>query len=213
MDAYTLTSELAKAFAWPTGAVVIVLLLRKQLEMLIPLLKKVKIKDFEAEFVSETLERAEKTAAQALSPNANALAASVPAAMVPSSLAKVGVDPDLLLASPEAAILDTWQRFEQVAREAATRLKIAYPARASLRDILEAIQQHGLFADAQMRLFNDLSVLRNMAAHGDRNHSITVAAATRFLGLLGPLIQYFESLAPLGKDEDSSSQSNESPSI
>src|SRR5580704_6626300 len=134
MDAYTLTSELAKAFAWPTGAVVIVLLLRKQLEMLIPLLKKVKIKDFEAEFVSETLERAEKTAAQALSPNANALAASVPAAMVPSSLAKVGVDPDLLLASPEAAILDTWQRFEQVAREAATRLKIAYPARASLRD-------------------------------------------------------------------------------
>ncbi len=50
MDRLTFTIEIIKSVSWPLTALVIVLILRKPIIALPPLIKKLKIKDVEIEF-------------------------------------------------------------------------------------------------------------------------------------------------------------------
>jgi len=56
MDALTFISELIKAVAWPVTAIALVVLLRKPIVELIPLLRRLKYKELELEFAQEVSE-------------------------------------------------------------------------------------------------------------------------------------------------------------
>lgn len=56
MDVLTFISELIKSLAWPVAIIILVILLRKPIVELIPLLRRLKYKDLELEFSQEVTE-------------------------------------------------------------------------------------------------------------------------------------------------------------
>jgi hypothetical protein len=68
--------------------------------------------------------------------------------------------------------------------------------------IMETLHHKLLVTDEQIRLFDNLAALRNLAAHGGRDNAISAAAATRFQAIIDPLIRYFDSLRPASDHED-----------
>lgn len=208
MDGFTLTDGLVKSLAWPVAAVVMVILLRNPLAKLIPLLRKLKYKEWEAEF-SEKLDRVEKTAAAAaqsttpvpvaaegeLSPQER-LGAELDAADASVRYSK------LLEFSPPSAMYAAWSDFEAAVQEAATRLRLP-PATGGLPEIRESVPglarrfyENKWLTLGQYRLLGELAALRRFADHPGKDESITAADATRFLALVSPFVRYFNLLTP-----------------
>jgi hypothetical protein len=194
MDWKTFVADLVKSLAWPCAAIAMVWLLRVPLGRLIRLLRKLKYKEFEAEF-SQDLNKLEKVASKSTLP----VDETTPQDRLLGELNVAdGIirHVDLLEASPEAAILTAWVELQQEIYQAAVRLTISRPKSASAFAIREKFWQDGWLTPEQYRLIIALHRLRNKAAHGGPDHVITVADATRFLALIEPLIRYFRSLTP-----------------
>jgi len=118
MDTTTFIVELIKALAWPAVIVGLILFLRKPLRDLIPLLIRLKYKDFEIEF-GKKIEEAKAEAAVELSKEA-AVKALPP--QPDEKLAK------LAEVSPRAAVLEAWRQTEhELVRAAAEVLRKQMP--------------------------------------------------------------------------------------
>lgn len=209
MDKLTFADDLVKSLAWPVVAIVMALTLRKSLVKLIPLLRKLKFKDLEAEF-SEKLEQAEKSAAKVIvSPTITVDLDRIQLGAKPKDdiVLQHPIDSELVIppeiferyiklleVSPEAVVLLAWRDFEAAIRHAAIRFTLRNPKGNWLREVVEHFRLRGYLTAEQYRLYMDLNALRILAAHGS-DRVISVADASRFLGLITPLTQYFQTLA------------------
>ncbi|HCL4197583.1 hypothetical protein ACSEVB_28425 [Pseudomonas aeruginosa] len=153
MDFLTFISELIKALAWPavTGAALIVL--RKELRMLLPFLRRLKAGPVEAEFERDVNQLKEM------------VDEPVPP-LSPDVMASKEFLFQLATLHPRSAILESWVRVEAAARAALTR-RSTMPAKpyltaASLAKELSGI---GVLSDTQVTLYHELRRLRNDTAH------------------------------------------------
>jgi len=147
----TFFTEIIKALAWPVAVVVILLLIRKPLTRLIPLLRKLKWKEWELEFDEKVVEL--KSAAQAL-PHPAKSAPELPS----SDLTQLAEQ------SPRAAILEGWIKVERAAANAISkRLPPGGMATRSAQPKLLA--SHNILDTQQLHIYNGLRELRNKVVH------------------------------------------------
>src|SRR5271157_6230693 len=111
MDWLNFLTNIVASLAWPCTIIIIIFLMRKPIRDLLPLLQRLKYKEFELEFgkrveeVKEEIETALPGEAQRILPSQE-------------------VEPLVKLAeiSPSAAVLESWRSVEHAAIEAAQRL-------------------------------------------------------------------------------------------
>lgn len=156
MDVLTLVSELGKSLAWPVTTIVLVFLLRKPLIELVPLLKRLKYKEFELEFSQEVSELKAEVEAMAKEKGEDS----------PS----VSADSERLLSlvsfSSRAAIMEAWLEVESAAVTTASSLWGQSPS-DTFRDMPklgEYLMQCKVIDQKQLAVFHKLRELRNKAA-------------------------------------------------
>lgn len=158
MELFALLVQALYAIAWPAVVLVVLHYVRKPLADLLPLLVRLKYKDFELDF-SRRLEEAEAEAVALPPPTPQALAAPPGESLF--ALAKV---------SPRAAILEAWIRVEHAAAEALSRRGLSPPSRQihSPMELIKLLEREDIIDSQLLPLFHDLRGLRNSAAHAHR---------------------------------------------
>jgi len=157
MDSLTFISELIKAVAWPVTAIVLVILLRKPIVELIPLLRRLKYKEFELEFSQEVSEL--KAEVEAIAKEKGEEAPSI--ASTSSNLL------NLLAFSTRAAIMEAWLEVETAAVTVASSFWGQSPndTYRNMPKLGEYLLQCKVIDEKQLAVFNKLRQLRNKAAH------------------------------------------------
>ncbi|MBN6350233.1 hypothetical protein JZM10_01965 [Providencia rettgeri] len=154
MDVLKFFSELIKALAWPMATIILVILLRKPVVELIPLLRRLKYKEFELEFSKEVSElKAEVEAiAKEKSPS------------VPVSSSRLL---DLVSFSTPAAIMEAWLEVESAAISTASSFwgQSTNDALKNTQKLGEYLLQCKVIDREQLDIFNKLRHLRNKVAH------------------------------------------------
>lgn len=158
MDTLTFIAELAKAFAWPGFILLLILLLRKPIRDIIPLLTRLKYKDFELEFGR----RVEEVKAEA----AFELLEEEPREILPRELGERIYK--LAEISPRAAVLEAWRTIENEAMEIA-KAELQRQGRELekplLHNALRILERAERIDQQTSGLIKELRSLRNQAAH------------------------------------------------
>jgi len=157
MDVLTFLSELIKAAAWPVTTVVLVVLLRKPIVELIPLLRRLKYRELELEFSQEVSE---------LTAEAEAIAKEkgeevVPIASTSSNLL------NLVAFSTRAAIMEAWLEVESASVTIASSFwgQSSNDTFRNIPKLGEYLLQCKVIDEKQLSVFIKLRGLRNKAAH------------------------------------------------
>ncbi len=157
MDVLTFLSELVKAVAWPATVIVLVVLLRKPIVELIPLLHRLKYKELELEFSQEISEL--KTEVEAIAKEKGEEAPST--ASTSSNLLS------LVAFSTRAAIMEAWLEVESASVAVASSFwgKSPNETLRNMPKLGEYLLQCNVIDGKQLSVFNKLRQLRNKAAH------------------------------------------------
>ncbi len=157
MDALTFISELIKSAAWPVTVIVLVVLLRKPIVELTPLLRKLKYKELELEFAQEVSEL--KAEVEAIAKEKGEVAPSI--ASTPSNLLNI------VTFSTRAAIMEAWLEVESASVTVASSFWGRSPDEAfkNMPRLGEYLLQCKVIDEKQLSVFNKLRQLRNKAAH------------------------------------------------
>jgi hypothetical protein len=162
MDWLTFIVEIAKALGWPGAFVVALLVLRKPLKGLIPLLTKLKYKDIELEF-GKGMELAKEEAAALPQPENRKLEQD----LLPEKIMR------LAAVAPRAGVLESWRMVEAELAALGRRLpstlqkavSAAGPLHIRTNDVLRQLE-HEQQADPRLvSVLRHLKHLRNEAAH------------------------------------------------
>lgn len=155
----TFFSSLIDSLAWPAAVILGVLLFRKPLADLVPLLRRLKYKEFEVEF-ERGLEAARIEAADVI-PEPTTFPAEA------GALAERVVE--LARVSPRATIFEAWRDVEMEARALAERRQLDLHDRelkVPLR-LGDALNVRGVITKDEVGLYHRLRQLRNEAVHAD----------------------------------------------
>jgi Sec-independent protein translocase protein TatA len=163
MDSLTFIAELVKALAWPMSIVLMVFLLRHVLRDLLPSLRKLKYKEFEAEF-SEELAKAELQAEQAKLPSPEQ------AVEIASSMSEPVNEKYKRLAeiAPRVAIMEAWRDVELALNAAATGWDFDNPqddSSPNLSSVIARLTREGKLDPGEQDFLEYMRSLRNRAAH------------------------------------------------
>lgn len=183
MDALTFISEIIKSLAWPAAVVSLVIMLKKPIAQLIPLLRKLKYKELEMEFSKEIAElKAE---------------ASVPISSVGQSTSTQTSPANRLLQlvnfSTRAAIMEAWLEVEAAATEVASSFWNEPPS-DTLRNypkLGEYLLQCQVIDKKQLEIFNKLRQLRNKAAHAEELN-LSESDAKSYIELASALVTHIK---------------------
>jgi uncharacterized protein YutE (UPF0331/DUF86 family) len=191
LDSLSFTAELINTLAWPLTVLVIIVLLRKPIAGLIPLLQHIKYKDFELEFGRQIREvRAEANE-------------ELPPPKKPEAAIAQAPDPlfELSRISPRAAVLEAWKQVETAALDAAQRndVPLKYRDAASPVRVIRVLENADVVDPAVMAIFHDLRALRNQAAHAPE-FALSTEAVLEYVELAKRLIDY---LRTAERDADS----------
>jgi len=176
MDSLTFVIRLIEALAWPTAVVMILFAFRREVQALLPLIRKLKAGPLEAEFERDIREISEEAGGKA------------------KTEVQIAPDPrqkmlrDLARVNPRSAILEAWLGIESAVRRAALqRVGTSPPPDVSspLRAMRELVQFDVIKSD-DAALFQDLRGLRNQAAHLE-NFSPSQEAALKYVDLASGL--------------------------
>jgi hypothetical protein len=156
MDGLTFASEVIKALAWPAAVSITVLVLRREIKALLPLVKKLKAGPIEAEFDREVRELKEQAERQ-------------PPALSPAPVSTSERQKLLQLAelNTRSAVIEAWHNVEFAAR----RVVEAHDRSISTRELqsssalLRSLNRFEILSRDEVALFNDLRALRNQAVH------------------------------------------------
>lgn len=181
MSALTFIAELVKTLAWPVTVMILVWLLRKPIRELVPLLTRLKYKDFEVEFGRHMAEL--KAEASEELPPREPVAAGVGEEGALNELAKL---------SPRAAITEAWRQVEVAALQAARRSDISLsPTEVTTTRVIRSLEQCRLIDAGKIALLHDLRGLRNQAAHAP-DFAISTEAALDYIQLARRMREYLE---------------------
>lgn len=156
MDWLQFIASLIGSLAWPAVVLAAVVLLRRPLAALLPLLRRLKYKDIEVEFDREVRELRDEAAA-VLPP----LPRAVPSTVPENALL------ELASVSPRAAVVEAWLRVESAARRAIERRGVRPESGQALAGLqLTRTLRHAEILDNSARAVLDrLRMLRNQAVH------------------------------------------------
>jgi hypothetical protein len=143
------------SLAWPTCVLALVLLLRQPIHGLVPLLQRLKYKDFEMEFGRRVEEIKDEVASE------------LPTEPSQKPLATVE-DKILGLAefSPRAAVLEAWREVETAALAAARRIsKLPFDQRTHVYHAFRLLESMPNVDRSTTGALRELRALRNEAAH------------------------------------------------
>lgn len=166
--------RIIEALAWPGVALIALFVLRGPIADLIPMLQRLKYKDLELEFERD-LDKLREEARDARSKTT-----------LPPSDESVVADLDYYLqqvreSSPRNAVIEAWLGLESSAVSTATHFKLMpEQARVTASSALKALVTAGVLSDNDMRIINELRLLRNKAVH-ELSASISEYEAAKFL--------------------------------
>ena len=177
MDLLTFIAEIVTALAWPGAVLLIVLILRRPLIALIPLLRSLKYGDLEIDF-EKGLAEAELAAGVEL-PTKDIQA---PKNTIRSELA------DMALTSPQAAAIEAWRRVENALVTLARSRQIdVAPAVWAMPLVLSAFMLgDGVITQSQHELVLRLKNLRDRAVHTVK-FQLSAEEAIRYIDLANRL--------------------------
>ena len=157
MDRLTFISNLVDALAWPLAAVAALMLLRRPIMDLLPSIKKLKISEFEAEFSKELSKVREKAGS-----NGEA---------IEDQTMRTRLDEltDLVEIGPNAAVLSAFQEVENAAKYLLDSIgqTIDYSIGSPYKVMGRILNEAGLFDNKNLKVFDELRILRNKVAHAD----------------------------------------------
>ncbi|MFA6003334.1 MAG: hypothetical protein WC881_04630 [Elusimicrobiota bacterium] len=156
MDGTTFSVDMIKALAWPLTTIVLAFLLREPLKALIPLITRLKYKDFELEFDRKVEELRNKAADELPIKTTEYVAPALPAPMA-----------KLVIASPRAAIIEAWRLVELAVVKRARRLihgRGDEPTKVSFHEALRELENDAKIGPS-VQFLAPLRRLRNQAAH------------------------------------------------
>jgi hypothetical protein len=154
MDWLSFVAKFLEHMAWPVVAVVLVALLRKEIRILVPFLKRIKAGPLEADFDRDLRELKAQTpdSAKTIAP--------------PAQAASKELLVQLAELHPRSAILEAWVRVEAAARTALGRKGLAgKDGYLSAARLPERLAEQGMLQQGQVTLFHELRRLRNDIAH------------------------------------------------
>lgn len=188
MDTTQFIIELTDKLAWPLVAVMALAMLKRPLEELLPLAKRLKYKDLEVEF-DQVLQAVSRDAA--------------------------GVFPELeqdqrsrLIATvkhlPNAAVLEAWDEVDVAAetliRQQVKDVDLAVNTRYKTMGTILARQE--LLDTKKVKLFHELRQLRNKVAHAE-NFSVGPAEAVQYIELCLRLVEHLKTISDTAAESDS----------
>ena len=159
MNGLEFIAALISALVWPTVAIVVVILLRKPLAGLIPLLRHVKYKDLELEFAQEVQQLREEAEA-ALRP-------------LTSPPPRVTAEEDslthLAAMSPRSAVVEAWRLVESSARYAIEARGVPAEGGRPVNgpQLTRALGRTEVLDRETRGLMDRLRMLRNQTVHAD----------------------------------------------
>jgi hypothetical protein len=163
-------SSVIHSVVWPLAIVLVVFALRREIQELIPRIRRLRAGNVEIE-IGEKIEQLERRAEQVLPP-------IVPAA--------TGRDEEQLVTSaqlsPRGAVLDSWLVVEDALRSAATRSEIEWSDRSSVIWLLDQLQRRQRVNSDVRALVEDLRAVRNAAAHS-RDFDLSAGRAYEYARL------------------------------
>jgi hypothetical protein len=170
MDWLTFVAELVKATAWPAFLFAFLLVLRKPIAELVPLLRKLKYREFEAEFGArlEEVENLKEEIAPPAIPQQQQPPPPEPQALYSKPARPADAEPlsfRRIEANPRSAIIEAWMRVEAAARTAVRRLDVVAIVPRSPLQLIRILDKAEALDPAQVAMFHELRSLRNEAAH------------------------------------------------
>ena len=183
MDTCQFVASVVDSLAWPATIVVLVLVLRGPLEKLVPMLQKMKFKDFELSF-GEKIDRAREDAGLALRYSEGPAPPEEQKAL------------ELAVVSPRAAVTEAWLWVETAATEAADRLQLAPSSRSRTgwRRLSELVRHPG-FDRGAASMLQELRSLRNEAAHSPQ-FALSADSAVQYIAAARQLVAHLHALRP-----------------
>ena len=168
------TASVINSVAWPTVMITAVILLRRPLATLLPLLRRLKYKDLEVEFAREVQELREEAEA-ALPPLPTGAPPRIPEEEALLKLVSV---------SPRAAVVEAWRVVEGAARRALeARGEPIEPGKPlSGPQLTKTLMYRQVLDHAARSLLDRLRMLRNQAVHAE-DFSVDVTSAREYLEL------------------------------
>jgi hypothetical protein len=184
MDALTFIAKLVEFLAWPGAVVLIVLVLKKEIQRLLNLLRKVKAGPVEAEFeagVEKLEQRVVETPGEPLEYDAQRARKQ--------ELMRVAE------ASPRAAVLEAWRDVEASVLKLVDAKAIYVPEKnPSVSAAARVLAKEGLFPADSLSYFYELRELRNKAAHSS-DFNPTLETAAGYIELTGRVRARLEAAA------------------
>ena len=178
MDLLTFISKLIDSLAWPLATVALAILLRRQIALLLPFVRRVKAGPLEAEFEREIRELRTSVSVDAVaSKNTKAKPVWQEEA---EKLAQI---------NPRSAILEAWRQIEAtLIRTLQSRVTdLADKDVRSTREILRLLGEKGITTPEEVSMLNQMRFLRNQAGHVEAFQP-TFDAAMNFVRLAGEMI-------------------------
>jgi hypothetical protein len=175
MDWLTFISTMTGHLAWPIAVFASAVLFRAQIVRLFASVKKLKWKDFEAEFD----ESAERIFREFRSFSLRGL----PAVPVRSDVL------DLIDTSPSLAFLDAWKVLEQAIIQASVRRDT--PPSSSIRRHIETLFEHELIDPGMRRMLVDIYELRNKLVHTP-NVNLSKATVYEMVDIMGDVTAHLQ---------------------
>jgi len=191
MDFLSFLANIIGSLSWPIMILIFILLLRKPLSDLIPLIRTLKYKEFEIEFgrkLEELEAQADRAALPSISPTptVEGLKGLTPEAGYWEAIER------LADVSPRAAIAEAWRRVEWALEDYFMKLGLERPP--SYQGMVRAMRGLGEGSKlplAAMNLFQELRVLRNKAVHA-RDFDFDSQKAIEFARLAERVISTLE---------------------
>ncbi len=183
MDWLTFFSNVINSLVWPVAILVIVFLLRDPLVKLVPLLKKLKYKEFELEFSQEVRELRQSVERE------------LPAAEDPRSLGSRERLRQLADISPRSTVLEAWLEVESAGAEAARRHRPELGERdvRNWLKVLDALVRANVVDKERFFQLQELKMLRNRAAHVE-DFELSAANAHEFVDVATRMAAYLRSV-------------------
>ena len=155
MDWLSFISSVVGSLAWPGAVIALVLILKKPIRELLPLLQRLKYKELEIEFGKRVEEVKEELALQL--PPETALGPAGEEADAIARLAEV---------SPRSAVLEAWRDVELAAMEGARRIGgETFRGKPLTLQAIRLLERNETLNRNVIGLLRDLRGLRNEAAH------------------------------------------------
>ncbi len=171
MDIYTFISNIISAIAWPLSVFLIVWVLRSPLYQLLPLIKKLKYKEFELEF-GEVLKEIE--------PSSGTSDAKIEEPINPTIQRFL----QLTEISPRAAIVEAWLHVEAALIECGIRNGV-FTSNDLPKSSIEAANlmlSKEIISSSQAKYFKNLQLLRNKAVHNQEISDLGEKLTKEYVG-------------------------------